>query len=481
MADKKYDVPSGPSMHGESAARRQAIPELLFFASIGDVSRCKKIVATWKIDLSDPKCCDYDKRTPLHLSAAEGAYSIVQWLVEECKANINSIDRFKRTPLEDAVRGDHGIVAKFLAEAGGKLLNKEGELIDLNESPLSMNVRIFGEFDPDWEVDPATLNLGAKLGEGEFGIVYAAIWHGTPVAVKVLKDDSNVALGDFKTELNVLMKVHHPHCVQFFGAVTKKKPYMIITELMQGGSLADMLREAEFPNMRRAVELCMHMARGMNYLHGRSPQTVIHRDLKPANLMIGGFPLRDPQQRKLLFQDLGSVKIADFGLSKSMSMRKSRPLARKSPTETAVVPASGAAGKDGQVKETYKMTGETGSYRYMAPEVYRHEPYNSKVDVYSFSMIAFQLLEGYPPFWTMDPLQAARRASIEGLRPEWGFANRFGQKVPEACKKLVERCWSNSYDDRPDFEEVVGVLNQVLKGMPAPPPGGGGGGCCTVQ
>jgi hypothetical protein len=167
-----------------------------------------------------------------HLASAEGAYSIVQWLVEECKVNINCIDRFKRTPLEvrappglrwlrpappgshlraarlpsaraarlpparsqavllrqpllpcsplpavqsrsrslgrpprrgrtpctprcspsprlptrlakhpqDAVRGDHGMVAKFLAENGAKLLSKDGELIDLNESPLSMNV-----------------------------------------------------------------------------------------------------------------------------------------------------------------------------------------------------------------------------------------------------------------------------------------------------------------------------------------------------
>jgi serine/threonine protein kinase len=206
----------------------------------------------------------------------------------------------------------------------------------------------------------------------------------------------------------------------------------------------------------------------------------------------------------------------------------------------------------------------------MAPEVYRHEPYNSKVDVYSFSMIAFQLLEGYPPFWTMDPIQAARRAAIEGLRPEWGAFNRcglacraregagarratlgaslraglrvalvallawgawrgrrgwcctaaphlpaapaapalrppllgralpqppspqppssttptprrFGKVVPPACKKLVERCWANSFDDRPDFDEVVSVLDGVIKGMPAPTGGAGGGGCCTVQ
>ena len=39
--------------------------------------------------------------------------------------------------------------------------------------------------------------------------------------------------------------------------------------------------------------------------------------------------------------------------------------------------------------DKFQLTGETGSYRYMAPEVYRHEPYNVKVDVYSFSMIMY--------------------------------------------------------------------------------------------
>ncbi len=50
-------------------------------------------------------------------------------------------------------------------------------------------------------------------GEGEFGIVYKARWHGTIVAVKILKETGAVALGDFRTELNVLQKVHHPHTV----------------------------------------------------------------------------------------------------------------------------------------------------------------------------------------------------------------------------------------------------------------------------
>lgn len=47
------------------AARRRAITELLFFASVGDMRRCQRIVRIWNLPVSDPTCCDYDKRTPL--------------------------------------------------------------------------------------------------------------------------------------------------------------------------------------------------------------------------------------------------------------------------------------------------------------------------------------------------------------------------------------------------------------------------------
>ena len=56
---------AGLSLHGQNAARRQAITELLFFASVGDLLRCQRICDAWKIDPMDASCCDYDKRTPL--------------------------------------------------------------------------------------------------------------------------------------------------------------------------------------------------------------------------------------------------------------------------------------------------------------------------------------------------------------------------------------------------------------------------------
>ena len=53
---------------------------------------------------------------------------------------------------QDAVRGDHGEVVALLSSQGGRVMSKEGQLIDLSDSHLSGNVRIFGELDPEWEV-----------------------------------------------------------------------------------------------------------------------------------------------------------------------------------------------------------------------------------------------------------------------------------------------------------------------------------------
>lgn len=68
----------------------------------------------------DPSCCDYDKRTALHLAAGEGSHAVASWLLNDCGCNPNPIDRFKRTPLEEAVRSDHGDIAELLMKKGAQ-------------------------------------------------------------------------------------------------------------------------------------------------------------------------------------------------------------------------------------------------------------------------------------------------------------------------------------------------------------------------
>ncbi|MEW5309905.1 MAG: hypothetical protein WDW38_001748 [Sanguina aurantia] len=428
------------SIHGEQAARRRAIAELIFFAGTNDLRRCKQIATTWNIKVKDPNVQDYDKRTPLHVSAAEGAFSVVQWLVEEGGADVNCLDRHQHTPLEEAARNDHTELCKLLQANGGRVW-EDGQLMLMENSKMRglVNTRrstmLELGWEPEWEVNPKELHLVEKIGSGEFGDVYRATWHGSNVAAKLLKRSDEIALGDFRTEIAILRKIHHPNCTQFLGACTKQKPYIVITELM-ACSLADSFQHTFFaPTVRRQVEVALDFARGMAYLHSRR-QPIVHRDLKPANLMIGGNLNADTEQ---LYLDSGTIKVADFGLSKSL------------------VPV----GKHDQIMDlntTYKLTGETGSYRYMAPEVFRHEPYNLKVDVYSYAMIAFQLFEGCIPFSGDRPSGGSQGCSDAGHTP----------KLPtqETLRDLVISCWSSDADKRPTFEHIILKLETLIKDLP---------------
>ena len=326
-------------------------------------------------------------RLSRHLAAAEGAHSVVAWLLD-AGAAVNPVDRFERTPLADAVLGGHTEVATLLAAAGGRVL-ESGALLSLPHSALASAAYARpwgagGALLPEWEIDARALRVGAVVGAGEFGTVHAATWHGTPVAVKIVKRSDAVAVGDFRSELSVLARVHHPCTSQFLGAVTQAAPYKLITELAVGGSVADWLRDARKgkgagPSAARAAEIALDAARGLLYLHARHPHPIVHRDLKPGNLLLAhGAHLPRGADAVAAARAVGVCKLADFGLSKSLAMRP--PGAGEGgggggggggPRGASPPPASESG--------AYRLTGETGSYRYMAPEVFRHEPYNATV------------------------------------------------------------------------------------------------------
>jgi serine/threonine protein kinase len=173
---------------------------------------------------------------------------------------------------------------------------------------------------PDYEITPAELHLGSVLGEGEYGTVYRARWHGAPVAVKVLKSSAAIRVEEFAAEIAMLLRIHHPNTVQFLGAVTRSEPFMIVTELMEGNSLDFALRSNLPFSLRRALEVALACARGLAYLHLPTPSEIMHRDLKPSNVMFQGYATAMSVQ-ELAF-DTGVAKLADFGLSKTLNARR---------------------------------------------------------------------------------------------------------------------------------------------------------------
>ncbi|MBA0585970.1 hypothetical protein Gorai_016726, partial [Gossypium raimondii] len=196
---------------------------------------------------------------------------------------------------------------------------------------------------------------------GSFGEILRASWRGTPVAVKRILpslSDDRLVIQDFRHEVNLLVKLRHPNVVQFLGAVTDKKPLMLITEYLRGGDLHQYLKEKNGLNSSAAINFALDIARNVLLVNSSADH----------------------------------LKVGDFGLSKLIKVQNSH--------------------------DVYKMTGETGSYRYMAPEVFKHRKYDKKVDVFSFAMILYEMIEGEPPFSNHEPYEAAKLVA-EGHRPNF--------------------------------------------------------------
>ena len=107
----------------------------------------------------------------------------------------------------------------------------------------------------------------------------------------------------------------------------------------------------------------------------------------------------------------GVVKIIDFGLARVI--------------ENALPDSD----------ELYEMSGETGSLRYMAPEVADGRPYNHKADIYSFGIILWEVATYKKPFDGMDKAQFYERVIHGGERP------MINKKWPNQFTNLMMACW----------------------------------------
>ena len=288
-----------------------------------------------------------------------------------------------------------------------------GEARDV--SPARLEMRGLREH---WLVRREQVKIVEKLGEGQEGNVFRARYRGMSVVAKILKNQQA-----FAHEVAVLSQLRHPNLVQFLGACLDhgSGPQFILTEYCQGGSLEDLFasRQGSWDASVATVhKWAQELALALCCLHEQSP-TMIHRDLKPSNL--------------LLTAD-GRLKLADFGLAKYKS---------------------GDGG--GMSAQPYRMTGFTGTLRYMAPEVVRcEESYDEKVDIYSFGLVLWGMCTGELPLQdkTRDEfIQAA--ALSQDWQPD------VDRIAFAPLKDLMEMCWDKVPGQRPTAEAVLTLLQQM--------------------
>lgn len=160
------------------------------------------------------------------------------------------------------------------------------------------------------------------------------------------------------------------------------------------------------------------LASAIKYMHTKK---VIYRDLKPDNI---GFDVRD------------DIKIFDFGLAKEL----------REELKTG----------DG----LYHLTGECGTWRYMAPEVALNKPYNESCDVYSFALLMWEILAMKKPF------KKFTHKALEGMvwkgpscRPE------ISKKWLPSIQDLLSKCWDASIAKRCDMAQVEEILRCACLGV----------------
>ncbi|KAJ8612694.1 hypothetical protein CTAYLR_008957 [Chrysophaeum taylorii] len=294
------------------------------------------------------------------------------------------------------------------------------------------------------------------LGRGAFCDVWAAWWNNERVAIKRIRGDLSrgteaIARKDLEREIAILSQIKpHEHIIRLVA--TGPGPFVLLERLTTqfgerfGAWKAEADRLVPASVTRQLAWVCgpscvrglvrrrgvlwtarigaaRDLAAALAHLHGTAVpmHRVAYRDLKPSNLGFDG-------DRLILF---------DFGLAKLLPMGG---------TDSPPVP----------------MTPETGSVRYMSPEVALGEPYDHSCDIYSFGILLWQLCALEIPFAHMTPAMHRQDVVLGGERPPIGHSD-----WSESLCSLLANCWAASPRARLTAESAVTALDRELRDQTA--------------
>ncbi len=247
------------------------------------------------------------------------------------------------------------------------------------------------------------------------GQVYRAVDTrlGRDVALKVLLSESSrdtARFRRFEAEARSTAALSHRNIVSVYdvGEEEGGTPY-IVSELMPGGTLTDLLARAPLPS-KKILDLAIGIAEGLAAAHG---QGIVHRDLKPDNILMAAD---------------GTPKIADFGLAKHF-----RPASDPEGSHLTTLP-------DERTKEGTVL----GTVGYMSPEQAQGLAVDFRSDQFSFGSILYEMATGKRAFQRASSVQTL--AAIVQEEPE--PIESINSRIPAPLTWVIERCLAKDPSER---------------------------------
>lgn len=252
-------------------------------------------------------------------------------------------------------------------------------------------------------VIPAELgpfSIQGVLGEGGSAVVYAALWNGEEVALKVPRERELTPREQerFLEEAKMLERVRHRAVVEVLGSgrLPDGLPYLVMRRC-EGETLADHLSAKGALGLGHALDLFEQLASAVEALHDAG---LLHRDLKPENL--------------LLVDEARAVKLLDFGIAKEI---------------------------DAPASTTTQAGIARGTPATMAPERFFGAPASKSTDVYELAVVFYAMLVGRLPWNDVTNVQAR----LNPLSPR-----EAGAAVPDTLSSTVMEALSTRPERRPD-------------------------------
>ncbi|TMW86577.1 hypothetical protein EJD97_021195 [Solanum chilense] len=287
----------------------------------------------------------------------------------------------------------------------------------------------------EWELNPKKLRIKKLIGYGGFGSVYAGVYDGKKVAVKIFdledkKKNSSEGLMEevFMQEVSIWSTVEHSNIAKFIGAIKKNdmskikmkcrkgsvNGCCIVVEYVSGGTLTSYLSKYTLKKklpLDTILQLAIDVAKGLSYLHS---EKIAHRDVKTENLLL---------------DKTGRVKIIDFGVSSHFfSLGLNYPP---------------------------MMVGTSGTIGYMAPEVLSEVSYDHKCDVYSFGICLWEMYTCLDPYPEHISRSKISHQLYKDRRPE------IPKCCPTALSDIMKKCWDVKPQNRPEMKEVLQMLEGI--------------------